>query len=229
MSSNLVILPIGNKSLTNQWRGERNFDLWTFKYDKSNIEDLYADKTFEVPLFKYHAIRYLIKSQDISQYDYIWLPDDDLEISTENVNDIFNIAKEHNLMLGQVSVAGNLTWHWYLRQNKKYTLRRTNFVEVMCPFFSNDFLHQCLDTFNQNLSSYGLDVEWSFRTDIGRTAIIDKFSVNHIREVYSGKLYDKLKEVPVNPSEELKVIFNKFGLTNGVLDYIYLEGGIDFL
>lgn len=228
MSSNLVILPIGNKSLTNQWSKDRNFDLWTFNFDKSGVSDIYANKNFYAPLFKYHAVKYIIQSNDISQYEYIWLPDDDLQISTADVNEMFRLAKKYKLILGQPSVTGNLTWHWYLRQRKNFTLRWTNFVEVMCPFFSNGFLHECIDTFAQNNSSYGIDVEWSFRTNPNKTAIIDKVAVKHIREVYSGKLYDKLKNMSISPEEELKVIFDKFGLRNGTLDFITLEGGIDF-
>lgn len=228
MLSNLVILPIGNKSLTNQWFGKKNFDLWTFNYDDSGIFDIYADKIFQVPLFKYHAIKYIIDTNDISQYKYIWLPDDDLQISTEDVNKMFAIADKHDLMLGQPSVTGNLTWHWYLRNRKGFYLRWTNFIEVMCPFFSNNFIHKCLDTFVQNLSSYGIDVEWSFRTNPNKTAIIDSVSVKHIREVYSGELYNKLKNISVDPEKELKIIFDKFGLKNGTLDFINIEGGVDF-
>lgn len=230
MNKNLVILPVGSKSITNQWASDRQFDLWTFSFDKSGVKDKYADRSFHVPLFKYHALKFLLETEDVSQYEYFWFPDDDLVISTENVNDIFAIAKANDLQLGQVSVNPDThrTWHWYLRQNKKYEIRRTNYVEVMCPFFNKEFLLKCLHTFNSNLSSYGIDIEWSFMTDPRRTAIIDKFSVSHIRPVRSGDLYSKLNEMSVNPTAELKEIMKKYGLETSTLDFLYIEGGIDF-
>jgi Protein of unknown function (DUF707) len=45
----------------------------------------------------------------LSNYDYIWLPDDDLEISVADINKLFAIAEQRRLEICQPS----LTWESY--------------------------------------------------------------------------------------------------------------------
>lgn len=75
-------------------------------------------------------------------YDYIMLPDDDLEFSTCSINTAFDIMRRFDLILAQPSVClGNnsSTWRPGLQQRIQYEVRFTNFVEIMCPIFRMDF------------------------------------------------------------------------------------------
>jgi hypothetical protein len=78
-------------------------------------------------------------------YDYIMLPDDDLQMDTCTVNRVITIMRDYDLLLAQPSVCARqqgATWRKELYQRPQYVLRYNTFVEVMAPTFRMDFYHQ---------------------------------------------------------------------------------------
>ena len=75
-------------------------------------------------------------------------------------------------------------------QNRKYYLRFTNFVELMCPVFSQEMLKACLPVFNKTQGAYCLDHIWGGIEGRvpGRMGIIDDVAVTHTRPI--GMNYD---------------------------------------
>jgi len=71
----------------------------------------------------------------IDQYDYIWLPDDDVLIYPDQINKLFNVADYYKLYLCQPFMVGVVS-HSITKHVDNYILRYTNFVEVLAPLFN---------------------------------------------------------------------------------------------
>jgi hypothetical protein len=76
------------------------------------------------------------------------------------------------------SIAG----HIVTLTNRSFKLRFTNFVEIMAPCFSRNFLKRCAPSFGANLSGWGLDYLWpTWAESPSKVAIIDSVAVRHTR------------------------------------------------
>ena len=149
---NLVIIPAGDNSLhlteSNKWqlsleKEKTGFDLCVVYYGKDKeVADRYKKNCkffFEKQGSKWQLMRTILKEQFWKQYEFIWLPDDDLEISANDVSLMFKTANKHGLRMGQPSMIDENVVHRYkeiLLKRKDCELHYTNFVEIMCPFFS---------------------------------------------------------------------------------------------
>jgi len=114
---NLVISPAGDKSVHKQWLvGKPNFELVLLYYGEDlNIAKSYTQDTSNVYAskgFKWWLIKSFIEDnlEWVSQFEYIWFPDDDIEIDTENINKLFDLAKQYSLWLCQPSLLGYATF-----------------------------------------------------------------------------------------------------------------------
>jgi len=208
---NLIICPVGESiSYHRDWvKGKRNFDIITINFsDIPGFGKVGADFYFEVKGFKYEIIKKVIDENVdlVKMYDYVWLPDDDLAISTDEINRLFDIFKEYNLDFGQPAVKNNYCIHNALRRRINCFLRYVNFVELMCPLFSVDSLFTALSTFDFNKSAYGIDWIWSEKLKNKKIAVIDAVSVLHMKRLFSGPLYDKFKEMGVSLREDMEAV-----------------------
>ena len=104
MKNYLVISTVGDESLHHEWiENNPNFDLVLLYYgDSDTVVKEYAQQTPYVYMAKgekYHLLKSLILSfpEFISNYKYVWLPDNDVSISTENINKMFEIANKYEL------------------------------------------------------------------------------------------------------------------------------------
>jgi len=124
----------------------------------------------------------------ISQrYNYVMLPDDDLEMSTCQINKVFDIMAQFDLILAQPSVCdkgGSATWRPDLHQRVQYLVRYSTFVEVMAPSFRMDFFHNVVrHTFSKYWTyvGWGLDSVWPalLHYPRDRIGIIDAVCMGH--------------------------------------------------
>jgi hypothetical protein len=212
---NLVIAPAGDKSLYLEWlNGEPNFELVLLYYG-DNIEvaksftkhtpHVYASKGF-----KWWLIKSFIEDnlEWVSQFEYIWLPDDDLSINTKSINELFEIAKKHSLWLCQPALLGYASHNITLpRENS--LLRFTNFVEVMAPLMDLDTLLKLKETFDVNYSSWGLDGVWPYLlgNPKDKVAIIDTVKMIHTKPPKSPELYSK---IPHSLEYDTNLAFEKY-------------------
>ena len=97
----------------------------------------------------------------INQYDSIWLPDDDLSISTDEINLLFMRFNEYFLDAAQPAVKNNFYNYGVTRKRYFSKLRYVNFIEMMCPLFNTRTLIKLLPTFEINKSGFGVDWLWS--------------------------------------------------------------------
>lgn len=208
----LVIVRAGDSSLHPGWLqgdGARNWDLVVNYYGDDPDRYLQDDvERIDSKGPKWPALQTLITNNPhfTENYDYIWLPDDDLETSKDAINELFNIVAANGLLVAQPS----LTWNSYFGhlttlQNRHFKLRYTNYVEVMAPCFAARVLVRALPLFNMNLSGWGLDFIWPKLVEHpgSEIAIIDSVTVRHTRPV-GGPNYKALRERGVSPWDELR-------------------------
>jgi len=212
---NLIIAAVGNNSCHTEWlTGQVNFDTCLIYYgdniEKSTAYQQQATHFVLAKGQKYHLIKNFIDANPdlLAQYEYIWMPDDDVSINANQINRLFQIAKEKQLWLCQPAMTG-YTSHPFTKPRPFSFMRFTNFVEVLAPLMSIDTLLLLKDTFQLNESAWGLEFLWNHKLNApkNRIAIIDKIKMWHTRPV--GKDYARFS---THPAEELRMINDKFNL-----------------
>jgi hypothetical protein len=222
MNKHLIISPLGDKSICKEWlKGDTNFDI-VFLYYGDNLttpEDYlkYTPHVYAAKGTKFSLIKAFIQDnlELISQYSYIWLPDDDVRISTEEINRLFKLAKEWDLNICQPSMDGYVS-HEITKPIKDNLLRYTNFVEVLAPMFNLDSLLKVYETFDENYSSWGFDYLWAHLLGYpqDKIAIIDDIIMTHTKPV--GQDYSHF---PKEPWEEMVELLFKYNITKQELNY----------
>lgn len=219
---NLLITTIGKYNHFNIWTGgERDFDVAIINYDSHDISQEFLDKCVwygQFPTFKYPGIQSML-NDDVSllKYDYYWMPDEDIELSCNEINKMFGKMKTLNFDLAQPSIEKSSTsfpsWDIFIhRDNSDIIL--TNFVEIMCPLFSRNALYKCLHTFGKSQSGWGLDLIWPSligdRKD--NIAVLNSTIARHTRPVSGGELYSSLANKKVHPPSERRNIMREYGV-----------------
>lgn len=190
----LVICRVGDKSLHPQWIAEsrRNFDLY-ISYFGDSPGKYHADADYyeEVKGPKWPVIHRIIEENPglMSQYDAIWIPDDDLSISTSQINRMFNIFSGLGFDLAQPALtADSHVIYKELIALPGVIARYINFVEIMAPIFSQKCFVQLKHTFGQSTSGWGLDNLWPVLLEYRNIGVIDCTPVIHTRPL-GGELY----------------------------------------
>jgi hypothetical protein len=226
MSNNLVITSVGDSTIYEKWiKGNKNFDFYAMyygddEYYKNKLKecsDIFISGDFyKKSPSKYHKFDYAIKEYpNILNYDYIWFPDDDININTGEINKLFEIAQKYDLWLCQPSLKGYVS-HNITKPVENSILRYTNFVEVMSPLFSKYSLMKLLNTFTMNETSWGIDYMWNhlLESPKNKIAIIDIISMEHTKKVSIN--YSRFTK---NPYEEMEYILNKYKLNKIKKEY----------
>ncbi len=216
MNKNLIISTVGDESLHNQWisNPNSNFDTVLIYYgDKkpfSSEPNRYNRKGAKFPL----VLDIIEENPHLLNYEYIWLPDDDISIYPEEISMLFYFAKKYDLWICQPSLMG-----WYgvsptLHQQNSH-IRFTNYVEVMCPCFSSSILKKCKSTFKENNSCWGIDSLWNvmLKHPTDKLAIIDDVIAIHTRPIGGGDMYKNHSQGLIeNAMNEAKDIYYKYNL-----------------
>lgn len=214
----LILAAVGDYSCHKEWiRGDSRFDLILIYY--GNDDAVFSDYTKDALICirqkgqKFPLIKSFIRQNDalFSKYDYIWLPDDDISLLTDDINNLFVAAKDHHLLICQPAVLScdGVVSHEITRPRKGLKLRFTNFVEVMMPLFERQSLLRLCDDFDLSQSGWGLDVSWSHRLNDpqDKLAVIDAIVARHTKPV--GSDYSRFS---ISPSAELNDMMNKYGI-----------------
>jgi hypothetical protein len=209
MKKYLVISTVGDESLHSEWIQDNPiFDLVLIYYGSNeNIAKMYSKQTPHVYMAKgekYHLLKSFILSslEFISQYSYIWLPDNDVSIPTEKINRLFQIADTYNLSICQPSMRGYVS-HAITIPLPNTLLRYTNFVEILAPLMDLKTLLYLKDTFDENYSGWGYDSLWPYMLNYpkDKIAIIDSVVMTHTKPI--GNDYSRFPIPPNVESEEM--------------------------
>ena len=222
--SNLVIVRAGDESLHRRWlRGtagqERTWDLLVSYF--GDDPTIYRDgecTRIDSKGPKWPALYELISNQEVlvRQYEAIWLPDDDLDCTLDDVNELFGIFAAEHLELAQPSLTlDSYITHMVTLHNSCFRIRYTSFVEIMAPCFSRRALSTLAPTFNANLSGWGLDFVWPAALSAGpsKTAVIDDVQVRHTRPMGSAN-YGALKARGITAWDEMVELLDKYGIAD---------------
>jgi len=190
---NLIILRAGNKSLHPEWfkcSAAQEFDLVLSYFGDDEPPTVGNPLVHRVKGSKWEGIVSTLDflGDRIDAYRYLWLPDDDLLLTVDDINRFFRACKQRNLDLAQPS----LTWDSYYSHavtlnNSALLYRSTNFVEIMAPCLKIPILKQVRPTLAENASGWGLDYLWpkiiNNQQSIG---IVDEVMMRHTRPVGSA-------------------------------------------
>lgn len=220
----LIISPTGVNSLLTEWtKNELCCDLALLYYD-SDLSKVDEYKKYAKHIFVGNGEKWNLAKQFISQnldfvskYEYIWFPDDDLQISSSDINSLFEIASSFNLDLCQPAASG-YTSHPITSKVDDNVLRYTNFVEIMAPMFKKDALLKLYDTFDLNRSGWGYDFLWPclLRYPKDKIAIVDSIEIVHTNPV--GGNYSPAR-FPTSPLDEMHELFRKYYITPSQVEY----------
>lgn len=232
---NLVIAPCGNAStlFATHWLNDpaaKEFDTCLLFYhaeinDASlsrQVEYFYHLKDFKYKMI--HALLTTVAPQLLEKYDYFYFIDDDIALSTADINRMFELSRTFNMSITQASLSHNSFCSWPIFKNKPdCMLRYMGQVEVMAPLFSQDALRKCLVSFAENKSSWGLDSVWPKLLGYpqNKLGVFDAVVMEHTRPVGGGELYKKIK---ADPYEEWEAIIRKYdAIKDNFVEYGRLE------
>lgn len=219
----LVFTSAGDQSCLHKWlEGKPNFDLWVTYYGDhhgkySDLTPLYCQRK-DTKFPNLHAL-HTSHPGFLAQYKAIIVMDDDIEISTKQLNKLFCIQQEYDLWVLQPSFdqRGKIS-HRITRQRYGYKMRYTNFVEMTCPLFETSRLLKFLNIFDPELKGWGTD-HWFIHNlgpdSLGHVAIIDsisclnphdRFKVDGIREIDTYQSTNNRKNYFEKISTDKKII-----------------------
>lgn len=221
MKKNIVIAPCGNKSrlFESAWlkdKSKRNFDICLlFYHEHVEHPEVYeeVDYFFHLKDFKYTMLHNLLKNikpEWLDEYDYFFFLDDDIDIDTEGINNMFLYSKIFKASISQPALSLDSFGSWAIfKQNTACFLRYVGQIEVMAPLFNQTALKICLPTFAETRSSWGLDSVWPKLLNYAETELIifDEIVMKHTLPVGGGELYSKLG---VDPYIEWQDVTEKY-------------------
>ena len=187
----VVIVRAGEKSLHRRWlRGEgpRNWDLVVSWYGEEPYVPVADERVLVARGWKWDVLgmQFAAHPDLIEDYDYIFVPDDDIDADIARINRLFEIASAHQLEVSQPALSDRSYFsHLHTMRSRSFLLRYTNFVEVMAPCLSRAALRRSLPYLSATPSGYGLDYLWARFEDDNRfrAAIIDGAPMRHTRRV----------------------------------------------
>ncbi len=225
---NLVVVRAGKNSLHAQWlRGAENrtWDLIVSLYDPDACFDHDADiAVVQQRGGKWDGLYALFSQTDLlSRYDYIWLPDDDIAANPADIDAMFDAMRRYDLDVAQPSLTRDSYFtHFLLMSCPGFTLRYSNFIEVMVPCVKACLLQAVLQDFKHCMSGWGMDYIWCRLSEDGRykAAILDRIAVRHTRPL--GKaLRGQMAKIGIAPKEEENILRARYNVRGRIRPLIY--------
>lgn len=140
---------------------------------------------------KWQNILWFLSNYGIwKKYEYLWFPDDNINISKEEIMTYLNIVKENEMKISQPSIyksVNNKSYvHKVLLNNSKHSFRKSHFIENKLVCFKRTYVEdELLPFLKQNKdylqSGWGLDIWWS-NNNTNSMYIVDKIKVESIEE-----------------------------------------------
>ena len=207
---NLVIVMAGDNSLHPAYAAGRDFELWVIYYGndaeicgryKQNADRIWQAKGLKIELVRKILLHqlYFTEKFDYHQYDFIFLPDDDIEFpdKEKDISDLFDICHKIEADVFQPAILNehvSVAWE-PTRLIPGAFCHRTNIVELMMHNFSGKAFTcaylPAVHAMQFMKSGWGLEPIWMkigetiFRRSL-RTFVIDAIPAIHTRPVGSG-------------------------------------------
>jgi hypothetical protein len=156
-------------------------------------------------------------SKFFDHYSYVWVCDDDIRMSADQIQEVFSITETFGFWVAQpaFSPKGKISHSITCYVGPQWDYRIVNYVEVTLPIFRRDKLCEFLSTYDGSLTGWGVElwfINFFKANEFGRFAIIDKVQViNPSDEQKGGREIDRLQLTPLRQSDWYKVR-EKYGL-----------------
>lgn len=185
---NLLFTSAGdNTNFENIWLDKnRNYDVWVVYYgdnektfNRYSKKVNYAEKRKGGKFQNFHHI-YNTQYDKIQEYDRIFFLDDDIIITTDDINEMFKLSLECDLWICQPSFALGSEIGWDINiHHPEYFLRYTNFIEVNSCLMTKEAINNFMKLYSPELVGFGVDYVFMEankppKEDYKRFAIIDK-------------------------------------------------------
>jgi hypothetical protein len=225
---NLVIVRAGKSSLHPRWLdgGERrNWDLLVSYFDPEARHDHPADvQTVVHRGGKWDGLYQSVRDDALlDRYDHVWLPDDDIDTTTRDINAVFDAMTRFDLAVAQPSLSRD-SYYTYIASHQctDFALRYTNHVEIMVPCLSTALLRVAREDFRGSMSGFGMDYVWPRLPPAGpyKAAILDLVAVHHTRPV-GGNLQKAMSSVGRTAREEERLLQARYGLQHHIPPLVY--------
>jgi hypothetical protein len=218
--TNLVVVRAGKNSLHPRWLDgaeRRSWDLIVSLYDPQACFDHGPDvRTVIRRGGKWDGLHAVLGEKGaLDGYDYILLPDDDLDMRAADIEGVFAAMRRHDLDVAQPSLSWDSYFsHFSVLSCPGFTLRYVNFVEIMAPCLRRDVLEKILPEFAHTMSGFGLDYVWCRLSDHPhlRAAILDSIAIRHTRPI-GRVLRGHMAKQGVIAEDEEQVLRARFGVT----------------
>ena len=175
--------PIEGNPIDSWTKGLKDFDVVTYCYDDSEIGKNKSDLWIKRKGTKYQNFYHYATTNPnhYNQYDYIWVVDDDMFMSTEDINKMFQMMEDYNLDLGQPSFSSEgVHYIRILVNDPNYFLRYTTYVECSAMILSRRGLEKVLHTFDETITGYAWDTLVSNMINDGKnSAVFDSIQAYH--------------------------------------------------
>ena len=217
MIRDLVLVRAGDQSLHPEWLtvDARKFNM-AISYFGDEPERFSADSNYFTRFKggKWNGIAHFFDVYPtlLDDYDYVWLPDDDISATPRVIEKIFQMARLYKLDVCQPA----LSCHSYYSYVETLAipgveLRYCNMVEIMAPCLSTSVLRQFLPLMANSISGFGFDMVWGRLQPASarRCAILDSVEVTHTRPVGSV-LRPAMALIGRDPWREQKLVLDKF-------------------
>ncbi len=195
----------------------RQFDVAINDYTGNHETPAEAEYRFSQDQWKFqhvHALASLPSSLSpfLGDYRAVALFDDDIRVSTADLNRLFAVGDVFKLRLWQPALGEGSRATWPVTRRADGSLiRMTDFVEIMCPIFSREGLRTCLPTFTENVSGWSLDtVLWRGLLNRRGMAIVDAVPVGHYRPIGNGGRRLANGKTPLEEGQELIAKYRRY-------------------
>ena len=177
---------------------ERNYDVWVVYYGNNDENfERYKSKVDYIIKRKgdkwqnFHHV-YNIHYNKIQEYDRIFFLDDDIIITVEDINKMFQLSLECDLWICQPSFALGSEIGWGINvHNSKTFLRYTNFIENNSCLMTKEALNNFMKLYSPELVSFGVDYVFMWANEFSKKENNKKFAIIDIIQC-------------INPPGELK-------------------------
>jgi len=181
----LVFSSVGDRNSVQTWISDpskKNFDLAIYYYGEKDKPEFDAELIVKRKGLKFDNFYHYLKHNEISQYESIWVVDDDIVIDTTSINKMFFLFSKYKLWLAQPSFIDGSSISWDItKKNPDRILRFTNFAENGVAIFSKHILPKLDETFKDARTGFGIDLIWPYLLGYpkNKIAIIDAVSCSH--------------------------------------------------
>ena len=188
---------------------------WTGKAEFPVPEDYEWEAKTSMKGHKWPAIHEFNQRALFDGYEAVAFWDDDLVASARDIELLFHLGTMTGLDLWQASLTkdSETAWPKLISQyrNEYPHLRKTDFVEIMMPVFSQRGLRACSATFGMSETGWGLGKLWpkELKRVIGeaRMAVVDMVQVGHPDPIVSTKWRTS---GGLSPFQEMDVVAKRY-------------------